>query len=414
MALATDYDGTAAFGGRLAPATAEALRRLKASGRRAFLVTGRALDELRSVCSELDLFDRVVAENGAVLYRPASGEIETLAEPSPSRLVALLRARHVAPLSVGRSILATRVPHQVTVLEAIRSLGLGLEIVFNKGAVMVLPSGVNKASGLAAALAECGLSPLNVVAVGDAENDHAFIKACGCAVAVANAIPSLKAEADLTTVGDHGVGLAELIDRLSQGDLADLPLRRHGVALCQGADGAVPADPRRVYMLAGTSGSGKSTLAGGLLERLMQAGYQFCVVDPEGDYEHVEGALVIGEPNTPPSTARVIEALERPDRSVVVNLLGLPHDDRPGFFAALLPALLKLRGSSARPHWLVIDEAHHLLPPERPGGAGAFPSGFGGLLLITVHPESVARPVVAGVDTLIVAGRDPRRTSGAF
>jgi len=50
---------------------------------------------------------------------------------------------------------------------------------------MVLPAGINKASGLPAALARLRLSPLNVVGIGDAENDTAFLQACGCAVAVA-------------------------------------------------------------------------------------------------------------------------------------------------------------------------------------------------------------------------------------
>ena len=84
-------------------------------------------------------------------------------------------------------------------LEAIRDLGLELQVIFNKGAVMVLPAGVNKASGLKAALAELGLSPHNVVGVGDAENDHALLRPCECGVAVANAIPTLKQEADRTS-----------------------------------------------------------------------------------------------------------------------------------------------------------------------------------------------------------------------
>ena len=80
---------------------------------------------------------------------------------------------------------------------------------FNKGSVMALPFGVNKASGLMAALAELGIPAHTVVGVGDAENDHAFLAACGCAVAVSNALPSLKAEADIVTVADHGAGVEE-------------------------------------------------------------------------------------------------------------------------------------------------------------------------------------------------------------
>lgn len=84
---------------------------------------------------------------------------------------------------------------------------------------MILPSGVNKATGLAVALDELGLSPQNVVAVGDAENDVAFLAACGCGVAVANALPSLKDQAHFVTRGDHGAGVSEVIDGLLQDDL---------------------------------------------------------------------------------------------------------------------------------------------------------------------------------------------------
>ncbi|HEX8926404.1 MAG TPA: HAD family hydrolase, partial [Terriglobales bacterium] len=172
LALATDYDGTLASGGRVARTTLAALDRLRTSGRKLVLVTGRELDDLRTVFPELDMCDRVVAENGAVLYRPDQKDVQPLAEHPPENLVRLLHERGV-PFSVGRGILATVEPHHTAVLEAIRELGLEMQVIFNKGSVMVLPSGVNKATGLHCALAELGLVEHNVVAVGDAENDHA-------------------------------------------------------------------------------------------------------------------------------------------------------------------------------------------------------------------------------------------------
>jgi len=81
---------------------------------------------------------------------------------------------------VGRVIVATREPYQVAALETVRELGLEWQVIFNKGAVMLLPSGVNKQTGLAAALGELGLSMRNTVAVGDAENDHAILAASEC------------------------------------------------------------------------------------------------------------------------------------------------------------------------------------------------------------------------------------------
>jgi HAD superfamily hydrolase (TIGR01484 family) len=225
VVLACDYDGTLAQEGRVSEDTLAALRRLLATSRKLVLVTGRELDELLAVFPEVKLFEWVVAENGALLYRPSSQEEKLLAERPPETFAQALRQRGVAPLSVGRVIVATLRPHETTVLQVIREQGLELQVIFNQSAVMVLPAGVTKASGLAAALKEMGLSPHQVVGVGDAENDHAFLALCECSVAVANALPALKARADLVTRGDHGAGVAELIDRLIRSDLAELEER---------------------------------------------------------------------------------------------------------------------------------------------------------------------------------------------
>ncbi len=219
LALACDYDGTLAEHGQVPDTAVAALDRVRASGRRLLLVSGRELADLQEAFDHLDLFDRVVAENGALLYRPSSREMRRLAEPPPARFVEALRARGVEPLSVGRSIVATWHPNETVVTETIRDLGLELQVIFNKGAVMVLPSGVNKASGLRAALKELGLSPHNVVGVGDAENDYAFLSICECAVAVANALPALVERCDHVTRADHGAGVAELADELVADDL---------------------------------------------------------------------------------------------------------------------------------------------------------------------------------------------------
>ena len=84
---------------------------------------------------------------------------------------------------------------------------------------MILPSGVNKASGLQAALQALGLSPETVIGVGDAENDHAFLEICGLPVAVANAVPALKTKAALVTQHSAGAGVTELIESTLRGDL---------------------------------------------------------------------------------------------------------------------------------------------------------------------------------------------------
>ena len=218
QALATDYDGTIARDGIVADATLTALGRVRDSGRKLILNTGRELPGLFTAFARWKIFDLIVAENGAVLYEPASDTIQPLAEPAPPALVAALQHAKV-PLSVGHSIVATDLPHENIVLQAIHDQRLDWHIILNKSSVMALPSGVDKATGLAAALRKLAIAPRDVVGVGDAENDEPFLKSCGFAVAVANALDELKARVNLTTTGEDGDGVQELIERLVTGEL---------------------------------------------------------------------------------------------------------------------------------------------------------------------------------------------------
>ena len=212
-ALATDFDGTLAHNGTVKATTLEALEKLKCAGFKLILVTGRELNELIAIFPEITRFDVAVMENGAVLFHPQSGEVEALAAPPPPGFIARLHERGL-PLQIGKCIVATWEPHETEVLQAIKAFGLELQVVFNKGAVMILPTGVNKATGLQAALRQLGIDPADVAGVGDAENDHAFLAVCGYSVAVANALPSIREQVDLVTAADHGDGVRELIDRL--------------------------------------------------------------------------------------------------------------------------------------------------------------------------------------------------------
>ncbi|MBI4473158.1 MAG: HAD family phosphatase, partial [Acidobacteria bacterium] len=270
-ALATDYDGTIAFEGRVPEITIQALQEVRKSGRKLILVTGRELDDLARVFPHMDLFDRVVTENGAVLYRPDTREERLLAEAPPAGFSRELIKRGAERVSVGRVIVATWIPHETTAIEIIRDLGLELQVIFNKGAVMILPSGVNKATGLNAALLELGLSAHNVVGIGDAENDHAFLSLCECSVAVDNALDTLKDRVDWVTKTGYGEGAAEMMGAVVATDLTELGDRlRHRVQIGNRPDGReVLIQPYGTNILvAGTSRGGKSTLATGFIERL--------------------------------------------------------------------------------------------------------------------------------------------------
>lgn len=212
-ALATDFDGTIAHDGKVDEPTAAALRRAKGAGIRLVMVTGRELADLFRTFEHVALFDRIVAENGAVLYEPASESIAVIGQPPPAALVDALTSRGV-PISIGHCIVATVEPFEHEVLNAIRDLSLEWHLVFNKGSVMALPADITKATGLAPALAALGVTPSRTIGIGDAENDQAFLQLCGLSVAVANALPSVKELADLVTAGARGAGVIELIDAL--------------------------------------------------------------------------------------------------------------------------------------------------------------------------------------------------------
>ncbi|WP_152051044.1 HAD family hydrolase [Tautonia marina] len=418
IALAADYDGTLAAHGAIDEQTELALLRLKSSGRQLIMVTGRELDELLQVCPQIELFDCVVAENGGLIYDPKLREISLLDEPPPREFIDRLKERGVLPLGVGRVIVATWEPHQQAVIETIHEMGLELQVIFNKQAVMILPSGVNKASGLREALRRLGLSPRNVVSVGDAENDHAMLRLTECGVAVENAIASLMDHADWTADYPRGQGVCQLVDRLLDDDLASLEprLTRHHIPLGYDRDDEevmVQFPPFGLNVLiAGTSGSGKSTLVTGVLERLAERGYQACIVDPEGDYTTFPQAIVLGSAESPPPLEEVGDVLEHPDETVVVNLIGLSMPHRPEFFDALMPRLQELRARTCRPQWIVIDEAHHLLPRGR--HPTTLPLDLRGALFITVHPESMAPEVLATVEEVWAVGEAPGKTLARF
>jgi HAD superfamily hydrolase (TIGR01484 family) len=408
-ALATDYDGTLAHNGRVDAPTVEALKQLLATGRRLILVSGRELPELLEIFPEIELFEMVVVENGALLYRPSTKHETALAEVPPAAFVEALRAAGVGPISVGRAIVATWEPHEQKVLETIRDMGLELQVIFNKGAVMVLPAGVNKASGMLAGLKAMGLSPHNTVGVGDAENDHSFLRLCELAAAVANALPAVKDTADFVTQADHGAGVAQLIEAIVADDLAGCQprLRRHDMPLGTSEEKEISLDPYGSNILiCGASGSGKSTVAARIVEMLQESNYQFCLFDPEGDYESLEGAVVFGGPKVVPLADEVVRLLDDPFSNVVVCMTGMKIPDRPPFFLELLSEMLEKRAKTGRPHWLLLDEAHHLLPADWAPPAGLLPADFTNLLLITVHPDLLSPALLERINIVLAVGAE--------
>lgn len=407
--LACDYDGTIADAGRVADATARALERVRESGRKVLLVTGRTLPDLQEVYPDCDrMFDAIVAENGALLSFPARREVRTLGDPPEPALLQALRERDV-PFVLGTSSIHTTAAAAELALAAIREARLERTLVFNRDSLMLLPGGVTKRSGLEAALAAMELSPHNIVGIGDAENDHAFLALCEYAVAVADAVPALCERADYVTRAPGARGVLEFIEEHVLKDLAELlpQVARHQLALGEEAGGApvtIPAHGTNL-LIVGPSGSGKSTVAGVLVERLIETGRSVCLLDPEGDYQtlaEVEGVVVLGGKgeHTLPTPEELDQLLRHPRTSLVLNLSAMSRAEKVGFGTKVLAMILTVRGSIGIPQWIVIDEAHHLLPAEGSSAAEVLSPGGEGICLITLAADELPRNVLPLMNTL--------------
>ncbi|HEX2459898.1 MAG TPA: HAD family hydrolase, partial [Vicinamibacterales bacterium] len=352
--IALDYDGTTAQHDRLDPAARDAIADARTRGITVLIVTGRSLDELRRVAGDLHFVDVVVAENGAVLHFPGNDYTTVLAAPVPAALIDELRRRGITAAH-GRCLVDCATSDALQILDVIRQMELPLVLAFNRSRVMVLPQGVSKATGLQVALDMLRLSPHNAVAVGDAENDHALLQLVEVGAAVEWGSPTLQAAADLTIRGTGPSAVSQYVRTIAgSGRMPVPPKARRRLRLGYTEDGrefSLAVRGRNV-LIAGDAKSGKSWIAGLLCEQLILHGYSMCVLDAEGDYRSLEalpGVTILGGEDPAPTPRELLSALRYPDRSVVIDLSRVVHDQKIDYIRSVLPALNVMRRRTGLP-----------------------------------------------------------------
>lgn len=410
-AVALDLDGTLATDGRLSAPAAAAIRAARAD-HQVILVTGRVFADLERVFPGLpEEFDAVVTENGAVLHAP--GSARPLVSPVDPAIAAEL-ARRGAAARHGQVLLAIAGRDAGIATAVISELGLDCQVVHNRGEAMILPAGVTKGTGLLAALAELGLSPHNTIAVGDAENDLALLEAAEVGAAVANAVPSLAAHADLRLAEPDGAGVAGLLTGpLLRGERLCPERRWFPIGVFDDGEPVLMPGSQGSVLIAGESGAGKSYLAGLLAERWIDAGYSVLVVDPEGDHAGLAQRpgvhLVDAAANLP--GPKDLLAIARPGHaSLVLDLSGLPDREKCRYLRRLPAAITAERAGHGVPHWVITDEAHvaaeGVATPAGPGLA------WPGTCLVTWQPDVLPPGVRASVGiTLSIAAPPPAEVS---
>jgi hydroxymethylpyrimidine pyrophosphatase-like HAD family hydrolase len=407
-ALAFDFDGTLASADRIGPGVREALERARQAGVRLILVTGRTFFELSRVCDCLELFEAVVAENGAVLYYPGSAMIRDQGPPPPNRLLAELDRRGIY-YQVGRVIVGAARTDEGAIREALGTVGVNRDTVYNRAALMLLPAGVSKGTGVQNALRFLGLSFHDVLAFGDAENDLPFFEVCGWRACPADGMPLLKERADWIFPGENGEAVAAaVVGPVLQGLLPVQSSARHRIPLGWSAETSEPvAIPARGVnvLVHGDPLSGKSWLAGALVERLVAARYAVCVIDPEGDYQVLSrlAAVTWAAIHSEQDMVRLLTRLERNlGASVVADLSALPHARKVNVIEAGLRAIGDLRRRLGRPHWVLLDEAHYSLHRE---GVAEETLGIEerGFCLVTYLPSWLRERVVKAMDVYLLS-----------
>jgi hydroxymethylpyrimidine pyrophosphatase-like HAD family hydrolase len=401
-AVAVDYDGTLTERRSPEPGVLAALAEARRGGFTLVLVTGRRLAHLQTDFPGFHrAFDAVVAENGAVLWHPSAGA-RTVAQPVPPELDAPLAALGI-PFIRGEVLLATEARFDQVILGEVARLGLEVQLVRNREALMVLPPGVSKGTGLLEALRDLGISPHATIGVGDAENDHSLVETCELGVAVSNAVPGLQAHADVVLAHPAGEGVVSLLrGPLMQGRIRVQPKRwraRLGT-LAGGGLATVPGSQVNLLVVGG-SRTGKSCLAGLLTERLAAMGYVLCVLDPEGDHvglEGLRGMLVSGGKDMPPDEEHLTRLLRL--GSVILDLSLHPLEERVGGCCRLLALLAGIRERTGLPHWIVFDEAHLVPEAGRLLHLADEPSAAG-VCLATYRPGDLAVETVQAMDLAV-------------
>ena len=414
--LALDYDGTIASDGLFDAGVRAEIAGARERGVLVVLVTGRILEDLRRLLVELELFDAIVAENGAVLHLPVSGRTTPLGAPPPAVFLEELRRRGV-PVLVGDCVVEAEGRHAQDVLAVVRELELPLVLHFNRSRMMVLPQSISKATGLREACRTLRASLHGALAIGDAENDHEMLAACEVGVAAGWGSAALQAVADhvLPGAGPAAVGpwLRELID---QGELP-LPAavrRRLHLGITSAGQPLSLALRGRNVLVAGSPRSGKSWVAGLLAEQLVLLRYCVCIVDPEGDYgalESLPGVIVLVASAQPPPMADVERTLRYPDVSLVIDLSRLDHATKLAYVPRLLSALRALKDATGLPHRIVLDEAHQFLRDSTVERLGARQGGF---TLVTYRVSQIDPELLATAGAVLVSGESDAKEARAL
>lgn len=218
VAIISDYDRTLTDESlKLWRPAIEALKSLREKREiKIVIASGRRLSFLLEKLDSLNLVDAFIAENGAVVHIPKSNITSTF-NKDMSQVKAALNASSV-PTEEGDVVVSTKRAFEKEVKRILRERGLRMGFHYNRDALMILPAGVSKATGVLWAGSELGLSTGGLICIGDAENDLPLFEIASVRVAPEDAIPEVKNKADVVCTGVCGLGVTRFLNDLLTGN----------------------------------------------------------------------------------------------------------------------------------------------------------------------------------------------------
>jgi hydroxymethylpyrimidine pyrophosphatase-like HAD family hydrolase len=210
--LAFDFDGTIAEDGQVPIEIIEVFRQAHDQSHALFLVTGRLFRQA-DIAGILPYLTGIVWENGAVLEHLPTERVSVPFGTLPELLVKDLEQTGIEMLT-GMAIAATWAQHEGLVKQVSDQHHYCPTLDWNKLALMILPTGANKGSGLKRLLEQCHFSSHTLMAFGDGENDHSLLAIADTAVAVQDAVPSLQEMAHVVSNHPGPSGVVEILEDL--------------------------------------------------------------------------------------------------------------------------------------------------------------------------------------------------------
>ena len=251
--IATDLDGTLLTSQQtVTERSREALAGVQAVGGVVVLITGRPSRTVLPLAAELGLSGHIICSNGAAIHRLSDGGAENLRSLSPTVLRRTLpRLRQRIPdiafaLEWGYGMQAESAyraaPEQVNNVLDVLDEGHPILKVMARAASLapvdlaqlindtcgqelhastsgapfaeIAAQGVNKRAALTHLCGVLDIKAAEVLAFGDAPNDLPLLSWAGCGVAVANAVPQVRAVANEVTLSNDGEGVAAVLERM--------------------------------------------------------------------------------------------------------------------------------------------------------------------------------------------------------